>query len=232
MPGVFMSTRNCVSPCRRFSLVGGRGAEQADHVVGLVGIAGPHLGAVDEPTAVRLGRLGAGGEQVGARVGLAHADGEAHLAPADARQHVGLDALAAVLDEHGAALPVGDEVQAHRRIGDAELLGDDVALEEAALLAAVLLGPGHADPALRADLAAELFAVGAVDAGVVRVEGAGLDLLGEEGAHLAAQRRHSGGRRIGSNVSSVVMAPHRAASIGHSASAPLAATRLPSFTAQ
>ena len=68
---------------------------------------------------------------------------------------------------HRPALPVGDEVQAHRRVGDAELLGDDVALEEAALAAAVFLGPGHADPALGADLAAELLAVGAVDAAAV-----------------------------------------------------------------
>ena len=177
-------------------LGGGRRAEQADHVVGVVGVAGPHLGAVDEPAAVGLGGLGAGREQVGARIGLAHADGEAHLAAADARQHVGLHALAAVPDQHRPALPVGDEMQAHRRIGDPEFLGDDVAFQEAALPAAELLGPGHADPALGADLAAELLAVAVIVAGLVRIEGAGRDLLGQERAHLAAQApciREAGG---------------------------------------
>ena len=172
----------------------GRGAEQADQVVRLVRVAGPDLGAVDQPAALGLGGLGAGGEQVGAGVGLAHADGEAHLALADARQDIVLDALAAVPDDHRPALPVGDEVQPHRGVGDAKLLGDDVALQEAALVAAVFLGPGHADPALGADLAAELLAVGAVGAAAMRVEGAGLDLLGEEGAHLLAQR-HALGRQ-------------------------------------
>ena len=192
MPGVFMSTTNWVSPCRRFSLVARRGAEQADQVVRLMRVAGPDLGAVDQPAALGLGGLGLGGEQVGAGVGLAHADGEAHLALADARQDLVLDALAAVADDHRPALPVGDEVQPHRRVGDAELLGDDEALEEAPLVPAVFLGPGHADPALGADLAAELLAVGVGAA--VRIEGAGLDLLGEEGAHLLAQR-HALGRQ-------------------------------------
>ena len=188
MPGVFMSTTNWVSPCRRFSLVGAEVRNRRDQVVRLVRVAGPDLGAVDEPAALGLGGPGLGREQVRARVRLAHADGEAHLALADARQHVGLDALAAVPEKHRPALPVGDEMQAHRRVGDAELLGDDVALEEALLAAAVFLGPGHADPALGADLAAELLAVGAIDAAGVCAEGAGLDLLGEERAHLLAQR--------------------------------------------
>ena len=78
-----------------------RGAEQADHVVGLVRVAGPDLGAVDEKAAVGLGRLGLGREQVGAGARLAHADGEAHLAAADARQDVGLDALGCELERIG-----------------------------------------------------------------------------------------------------------------------------------
>jgi hypothetical protein len=52
-------------------------------------------------------------------------------------------------------------------------------------------------------------------------------------ARTSARRAaHSGGRRIGSKVSSVFMRPpYRAASMGQSASAPLAATSCPSFTA-
>ena len=206
MPGVLHVDHELRQPVAAVLLGRRRGAEEADQVVRLMRVAGPDLGAVDEPAALGLGGLGLGGEQVRAGVGLAHADGEAHLALADARQHVGLDALAAVADDHRPALPVGDEVQAHRRVGHAELLGDDVALEEAPLAPAVFLGPGHADPALGADLAAELLAVGAVDAAAVWVEGAGLDLLGRgRRAPPAATPSHSGGRRIASNVSSVAM---------------------------
>src|SRR5262249_46534338 len=71
---------------------------------------------------------------------------------------------------------------------DAELLGHDVAFQKAPLPAAIFLGPGHADPTLGAHLAAELFAVGLVVADLVRVEGAGVDLLRQEGAYFFAQR--------------------------------------------
>ena len=62
-----------------------------------------------------------------------------------------LDVLGRVFEQNRPALAVGDEMQPHRRVGDAEFLGHDVALEEAALVAAVFLRPGHADPALGAD---------------------------------------------------------------------------------
>ncbi len=91
-----------------------------------------------------------------------------------------------VLDQHRAALPVGREMAPDRRVGDAELLGHHVALEEAALVAAIFLGPGHADPAASADaLATELAAVHVLALGIVRIEGAGRHLLGDERAHVA-----------------------------------------------
>ena len=113
------------------------------------------LRAVDQPAAVGLRRLGLRGEQVGARARLAHADREAQFAAADARQNVLLDVLGRVFQQDRPALPVGDEMQPHRRVGDAEFLGDDVAFEEAALMPAVFLRPGHADPAFGADAPAE-----------------------------------------------------------------------------
>src|SRR5215468_5866231 len=148
------------------------------------------------------------------------------------RQDVGLDPLAGVAQQDRPALAVGGEVQADRGVGDPELLGDDVALEEAALAAAVAPGPGHADPAPRADLAAEPGVERAERGAAPRIERAGRDLVGEELPDLAAQRLRRLGQphlvevdRVGNGVA------HRAASIGHSASAPRAATQLPSRAA-
>src|SRR5580704_8302258 len=74
---------------------------------------------------------------------------------------------------------------AGRRAVRQHLLGDDIALELGAPLAAILFRPRHADPALGADLAGEgggVFAAPAAGA-----ERAGVDLLLEEGANLLAQ---------------------------------------------
>src|SRR6185437_11068981 len=86
-----------------------------------------------------------------------------------------------------AALAVGDEEAAGRRIGDAHFFGDDVALQERAFMAAILLRPGHADPAALADLARECRHVGVLAVGLERREGAGGDLFGEEGAYFFAK---------------------------------------------
>jgi hypothetical protein len=67
--------------------------------------------------------------------------------------------LGRVFHQDRAALPIGDEMQPHRSVGDAELFGDHVALEEVALVPAIAFRPGHADPAPGADAAAELLAV-------------------------------------------------------------------------
>src|SRR6266404_7028380 len=80
-----------------------------------------------------------------------------------------------------------------RRAVAQKLLGDDVAVEEAALAAAVLLGPGDADPALLAHRLAELgrARVPACEA-VLGLE-AGQRLL-EKGADLHAQCLGLGGQ--------------------------------------
>ena len=188
------------------------------------------FGAVDAPAAVGFGRLGLGGEQVGAGARLAHADDEAHFAAADARQDVHLDVLGRVFEQDRAALAVGDEMQPHRRVGDAEFLGHHVAFEEAALVPAVFLRPGHADPALGADAPAEGAVVRVAVARPVRIEGAGGDLLGEERAHfLRAARRI---RAAGGSDRTADCAAHREATSGQNSSAPRRATCLPSSAAQ
>src|SRR5262245_16704413 len=151
-----------------------------------MGVAGPHLGTVNEPAALGLACPRRSGKQIGTRSGLAHADGKAHFAAADAWQHVLLDALVGVLEKHGAALAVGDEVEPHRRIGNPEFLGDDVTLQEAAFMPPVALWPGHADPALGPDLATKAGAEAVIVARLLWIVAAGGDFLGEKGAHLLA----------------------------------------------
>src|SRR5262245_53512460 len=96
--------------------------------------------------------------------------------------------LGRVFEQDGTTLAVGDEMPAHRRIRRPEFLGDDVALTMASLLSTVVVRPGHADPALGADAAAELGIVQVALPGLGRVEGAGRHLLGDKGPHLLPQR--------------------------------------------
>src|SRR5580704_13884417 len=145
---------------------------------------GPDLGAVDEIAAIGLGRARFRREQIGAGVRLAHADGKADLAAADARQDVHLDVLGRIFEQDRAALAVGDEEAAGRRVGDAHFFRHDVAFQERALVAAILLRPGHADPAALTDLARERRHVGVLAVRLERRESAGGDFLREEGAYL------------------------------------------------
>ena len=171
MPPVFLGRR--------------RGAQQRDHVIGLMRVAGPDLAPADQPSAVGLGRPGRGGEHVGARIGLAEPDAETEFAARDLRQDLLLYLLLAVAEDDRAALPVGGRMRSGRRAGRQHFLRHDIALEMRALVAAIFFGPGHADPPLGADLAAELARERALAA--VRREGAGLDLLAQKGADLPAQ---------------------------------------------
>src|SRR5207253_4914015 len=93
-----------------------RGTEDRQHVIGDMGGRGPYFRAVDQIAAIGLGRLGLGGEQVGAGIGLAHADRETYLAAAYARQDVHLDVLGGVFQKHRAALPVGHKEAPRRRV--------------------------------------------------------------------------------------------------------------------
>src|SRR5271156_6259854 len=140
--------------------------------------AGPDLAPIDQPTAVGLGRPGRGGEHVRPRIRLAQTDAEAQLAARDLRQDLLADLLLAVAQEDRSALPVGGRVRAGRRAGCQHLLGHDIALEMRALVTAVFLGPGHADPALGPDLTAELARKRPL--AVARDEGSGLCLLAQE----------------------------------------------------
>ena len=141
--------------------------------------------------------------------------------------------LGRVFQQDRAALPVGDEVQAHRRVGDAEFFRHHITLEEAALVAAVFFRPGHADPAFGADAAAERAIVAVAVPGPVRHEGAGGHFLGEKGAHLGAKFLARG--RQADLIETEIRAhgkSYRAASIGQKLLAPRRATRLPSAAAQ
>src|SRR5206468_11757846 len=161
-------------------------AEERDRVVGQMRVRGPHLGAVDEVAAVGPGGARADRREVGARVGLAHADGERQLAAHDGRQDLLALRLRAEAQEQRAALPVRHPVRAHRRAGGQHLLHHDVALEERALVAAILLGPRHADPTARAHAARELAIEPAPGLRALdRCRAA--ELLAEEVAHLGAE---------------------------------------------
>ncbi len=168
-------------------------------------------------------------------LGSRKADAEAQFARGDARQDLLLHRLLAVAQQHRAALPVGGRIGAGRRAVRQHLLDHDVAFEMRALMAAVLLRPGHADPALGADLAGEQprgFDRGPL---AVRAERAGLDLLPQEGAHLLAQflalRRQLD--RIEVKIVRHRLLPHvPCVTNGHNASAPRSATMWPSWIAQ
>ena len=139
--------------------------------------------------------------------GLAHADDEAQFTAADARQNILLDVLGRVFEQDRAALAVGDEVDAHRRVGDAEFFGDHVALQVSALVAAVALRPGHADPALGADAPAEGAVVGVAVPSAWCGSKVPAALSSARNARTSARSAsHSGGRRIGSNCRCAVIA--------------------------
>ena len=135
--------------------VGRAGAHQRDHVMRDVRLRGPDLGAVDAPAVRRVFGLGADRCQVGAGVGFAHADAEEAFAAGDRREDFLALLFGAEVEQQRAALAVGDPVRRDRRAGGQHLFQDDVALQRAPLAAAVLLGPGHADPALGAHQFAE-----------------------------------------------------------------------------
>ncbi len=138
-----------------------RGAEERDRVLAAVGVARPHLGAVDDVAAVRAHRPRADRGEVRARVRLAHADGERELAAHDLRQEALALGLGAEAQQQRPALALRHPVRAGRRPGRQQLLEQHVALQERALLPAVTLGPRQPDPPARAELAAELGIVAA-----------------------------------------------------------------------
>jgi hypothetical protein len=101
-------------------------------------------------------------------------------------------ALGIVLSMELIGMAVGNEMRPGGGAGGAHLLGDHIAVEVAALVAAVLPGPGHADPAPGARPARELAVIGGVLLPETGVEGAARRFLGQEGADLIAQLRGFG----------------------------------------
>ncbi|MCY1431249.1 hypothetical protein D9M71_472130 [compost metagenome] len=142
-------------------LVARGGAQQGDHVVVALGAGGPDLLAGDAPAAVDLLGAGAHGGEVGADVRLAHADAAVDLAAGDAGADLRRQVVRRELHQQRAALAFGDPVGIHRRARGQQFFQHHVALQGAALMAAVAFRPGHAEPAAFAQLAAEGF-VGAV----------------------------------------------------------------------
>src|SRR5207245_6145166 len=104
--------------------------------------------------------------------------------------------VAAVAQQEWPALPVGDPVAADRGARGEQFLCNGVAFEKTALAAAVAARPGHADPAARAEAAAEIG--GAVRAEIaVRGPAPGGEFVGDEFADFLAQRLAFGRRRDG-----------------------------------
>ena len=121
-----------------------RSPEEADHIIGVMRIAGPDLGAVDQPTAIGFRRACACREQVGTRTGFAHTDAETAFAARNPLQDIHLDIFRRVLDQHRPTLPIGREMQPGRRTDRAKFFGHDITLQEAAFLPAIFLRPSQA----------------------------------------------------------------------------------------
>ena len=133
----------------------GRTTQHDDPVV-LVGRCRPDLATVEHPPVTVTNGLRRDRRQITATVGLAHADAERQLAAADAREEALLLLLGAELGEHRARLPVGHPMMPDRGAPAQQLLDDDEAVDRRAIVAPVLLGQGHAQPATPAELAREL----------------------------------------------------------------------------
>src|SRR5579872_2010979 len=137
--------------------------------------------------------------------------------------------LGCIFEQNRPALPVGDEMQVGRRVGDTKLFGYHVTLKLAALVAAVFLRPGHADPTLGADAFAEGAIVGLAVAAAMRIEGTRRNLFGQERAHFFTKR---GAFRRQPYRIKPQCRTHRDATHGQNSSAPRQAARLPSSFAQ
>ncbi len=137
--------------------------------------------------------------------------------------------LGSVFEQDRAALTVGNEVQMRWRIDHAKLFRDNVALQLGALVSAVTLRPGHADPASGADAPAEAAVVGITVSGLVRIKRAGGDFFGKKAAHLGAECLAFVRQ---ANRIELEIGGHREATKGQNSSTPPRATRLPSSAAQ
>ena len=114
--------------------------------VGVGGARGPDLLAVDDPVAPVRCRPGAQRRDVGTGVGFAHADAPRGGAGDDVGQPAAPLLRRAELQQRGADLAVGEPRGGDRRALGDERLEHDEPLERAAAAAALVDGPGHAEP--------------------------------------------------------------------------------------
>ena len=128
-------------------LLRGVGAHQAEDPVGLVGVGGPDLLAVDdEVVVVHFGPRGQR-RQVGAGVRLRVALAPADLAARDLRQVLALLLLAAVLQQRRAEHPDAEALQRRAALERGHLLAQDRRLRVREAAAAVVARPGRHRPA-------------------------------------------------------------------------------------
>ena len=158
----------------------------------------PQLAAVDAKTAVDLHCARARPRKVGAGIRLAHADAERQVAACDPREEVILLLVGAIAQDVRAALAIGGPMEADGCAGGEHLLDQHVAFERGAFVAAVFLGPGHADPAALGHLAGERLVVVAAVAkrGAVLVRNARTSLR----SAFAAGGSSTGSKRKAWNV--------------------------------
>ena len=110
-----------------------------------MGRRGPRLLAVEDPAAVVPGGLELHGGGVGAGVGLGVADGELDLVAQDLGEELRLHPVVAVADDRLA--DDADALADLRAAAAGQPLVEQVLVDALTLGAAVLLGPGHAEPA-------------------------------------------------------------------------------------
>ena len=164
----------------------GVGPAGQPHPVGVVGPAGEDLVPVDDVLVAIAHRSGLQGGEVGARAGLGVADGEVHLTGHDLGQERGLLLVAPVAHQGRADGVQGDE--GDRGLRPLHLVVEDELVGGRAALAAELLRPADAEPAVGAHLLDD--APPALTA-LAPVPDVGPDLgaeqLGEVGPQLGAQ---------------------------------------------
>ena len=137
----------------------GIGPARQPDVVGEVGDRREDLLAVDHPLVSVAHGLGLQRRQVGAGPGLGVADGELDLAGQDLGQELLLLLVGAEL--HDRRRHRVHRKHRHRRAGPERLVVEDELLDGGAVLAAVLLGPADAQPAVLAHLAYGFLGLGA-----------------------------------------------------------------------
>src|SRR5437870_9650329 len=115
----------------------------------------PDFAAVDRPFVAgpRCARAHAG--EIGSTVGFAHPDRAKTFAARDRRQQALLLLFRTEFQKLGSGLPIGDPMGRRRCARREQLLDYHVALERAALGAAVALRPRHSDKARAAEPSAE-----------------------------------------------------------------------------